>query len=399
MNCYKKSRMREKMKILYLRNTRQYHLDVIEVLKKRGHQLMIETIADDDREVLKGFTQNRENNLLQKIQTADWDILFSLDYYPCISMLCETIKKRYVSWCLEPPFSNLYSSSIINSGNLIFTADRWLAESFRKEGISNISYLSEGVNIDRCNRIREELKEEKDTLKCSMIGEIREPSWQELFQTEHLLDATLGYLEGLTASQALIYGYDFWQNRLPEYLYHDLVNNSKLRPGHDSIQEIQQYYAEQCFYPKTTAVDRNFALKVLSKVYRVNICSKETDSGQTNITNHGEVLPQKKQELIWKSRVNLQIAPRGFKDGIYGQALQIMGMRSFLITDYRRALEEEFVPGKDFIIFEDMKHLVHCAGYYLEHSKEREEIALSAYEKIEKNYSLEQRIEEIENRI
>lgn len=232
-----------------------------------------------------------------------------------------------------------------------------------------------------------------------MPGDIREPSWQELFQTEHLLDATLGYLEGLTASQALIYGYDFWQNRLPEYLYHDLLNNSKLRPGHDSIQDIPQYYAEQCFYPKTTAVDRNFALKLLSKVCRVNICSKETAPEQINITNHGELPLAKKQELIWKSRVNFQIAPRGFKDGVYGQALQIMGMGGFLITDYRRALEEEFVPGKDFIIFEDMKHLAESVGYYLEHSKEREEIALSAYEKIKKNYNLEQRIEKIEKKV
>lgn len=391
--------MREKMKILYLKNTREYHIDVIEILEKRGHQLMIEKISDDDLKVLKSFTENRENNLLHKIQTADWDIIFSLDYYPCVSMMCEMIKKWYVSWCLEPPFSNLYSSSIVNPRNLIFTADKWLAESFQREGIFNISYLSEGVNIDRCNRIKAGLGNERDILECFMIGEICEPSWQELFQTEHLLDATLGYLEGLTASQALIYGYDFWQKRLPKYLYRDLVNNSKLRLRHDSIQEIQQYYAEQCFYPKTTAVDRSVTVKMLSSTCNVNIYSKEKSFEQMNIKNHGEISLREKQELIGKSKVNINIAPRGFKDGIYGHALQIMGMGGFLITDYRRALEEEFVPGKDFVIFEDMKHLAECVGHYLKESEEREKIAKNAFEKIQENYQLEQRIVEIEKKV
>lgn len=386
---------RIEMNILYLKNSRGYHFDLLEILKKRNHSLIIEEIPDEEVLLQKILVKGKDTKLWEKLETDKWEIIFTLDYYPCISMLCNKMNKYYVSWNLEPPFSNLYSSTVINSGNLVFTADKWLAETFQRDGIKNVFYLPEGVNLERCNRISVRETE----IDCSLIGDSKIPSWQELFQTEHLLDATLGYLEGILASQNLIYGRDFFAGGLPDYLYKDLMNNSAIRLPNDSVQSIQHYYAEQCFYPRTTAVDRTIAAKVLTKVSTVNLYTDDKEFQYSNLINGGKVPYEKRLEIIAKSKINVSISPRGLRSGIYGHNLQIMGMKGFLITDYKDTLEDEFVSGEDLIIYEDMKHLADSVEYYLKHPEEREKTGIRAYNKVVEKHSLEHRINIIEKKI
>lgn len=387
------------MNILYLKNTRGYHIDLLEVLIKRGHTLLIEEIPDKDEILLQQLAENKDYSLMPKLESNNWDIVFSLDYYPCISMICKSMNKYYVSWNLEPPFSNLYSSSVANPTNLIFTADKWLAQSFNLGGIEHIFYLPEGVNLDRCNRVKANQTNHESKMDCSFIGDMQNHSWQSLFQTQHLLDATLGYLDGLLASQNFVYGRDFYTNTLPAYLYKDLLENSKIRMRSDSVQNVQEYFADQVFYPKTTAVDRIIAVKALTQATSVNLYTDDMDFEYENVINHGVLPYEKRLEAIENSHINVSITPRGFKDGIYGHALQIMGMGGFLITDYRPALEEEFVPGEDFIIYDDMLHLAGSAIRYLNHIDERVKMTESALAKIKEKHLLEHRIEFIEKQM
>ena len=388
-----------KMKILYLKNTRENHIDIIETLKKRKHILKIEKIPNDDTALLKKLTEQKDNSLLRKLENGKWDMVFTIDYYPCVSMICESMKIRYVSWIMEPPFSVLYSSTILNSVNLIFVTDKWLVANFRREGIGNIFYLSEGVNLERCNQTKKMLDKQNEQIECSLIGNTRIVPWQEVFQTEHLLDATLGYLEGTMISQNLVFGLDFFAEGLPDYLYKDLMRNSRIRMRDDSVQSIQQFYAEQCFYPRTSAADRDIAAKILSKSMTLNLYTDNEGFEIENIKNCGRISYEERFEIMGKSLLNVCIAPRGLRDGIYGQAIQIMGMRGFLICDYREELAENFVPGEEIIIYEDRKQLVETASYYLEHPKEREKIAQRAFEKVQEKHQLEQRIIDIEKKV
>lgn len=372
-------------------------MDVAEVLRKRGHNLIIYSIPDQEQDLSFQLVNHKKFPLYEFLEKKDWDIVFSLDYYPSISLICNKMNKLYVSWNTEPPFSNLYSSTVINQTNLIFVADKWVADNFKREGIENIFYLPEGVNLQRCNENRQTEEQNKE-IECSMICNSKVLSWQELFQTEHLLDATLGYLDGLVACQNLIYGYDFFEKSLPEYLYKDLMKNSKIYLPRDSVQSIQQFYAEQCFYPRISSVDRTIAAKVVSNVANIKISVYTDDEKLAGeyLKNCGSLLYENELAIIDRTKININVCPRGFKDGIYGHALRIMGMGGFLITDYKNGLLEEFVPGKDFIIYEDMKDLVENAKHYLRYPEERCKIGVNAYEKIAVRHTLDQRIEVIE---
>lgn len=383
------------MNILYLRNSRNYHMDVIEVLRKRGHNLIINTIPDYENELSARIVNDKEFYLYESLEKNNWDIIFSLDYYPTISIICNKLNKPYISWNTEPPFSNLYSSTVIYLTNLIFVADKWVAEKFKQEGVNNIFYLPEGINLQRSNEHRIAAEGNKD-IDCSMIGSCKIPTWQELFKTNHLLDATIGYLDGLVTSQSLIFGYDFFEKSLPEYLYKDLVENSRLYLSSDSVQSIQHFYAEHCFYPRITAIDRRIATKLVAEITNIYLYTDDEKLKGNNLVNCGMISYEKELSIIEKSKININIAPRGFKNGIYGHALKIMGMSGFLITDYRNELVEEFVPGKDFIIYEDAKDLMEKVKYYLERPDDRSKIGKNVYEKVITKHTLDKRIEVIE---
>lgn len=386
------------MNILYLRNSRNYHLDVIETLRKRGHNLFINFIPDQEKELAYQLINSKKFCLYESIEKNNWDVMFTLDYYPSIAIICNKLNKYYISWNTEPPFSNLYSSTVIYSTNLIFVADKWVAEKFKGEGIEQVFYLPEGVNIQKSDD-NHRTKEKNKEIDCSMICGSKKLSWQELFQTRHLLDATLGYLDGLVASQNLIYGYDFFEKNLPEYLYKDLIENSKLQLSGDSVQSVQQFYAEQCFYPRITSIDRRMVAKMVAEVTNIHMYTDDEKIEGTYLINNRMPSYEKELSIIDKSKININISPRGFKDGIYGHALRIMGMGGFLITDYRNELIEEFVPGEDFIIYEGMRDLLENVKYYLSHTEERYKVGMNVYEKVVENHTLDKRIEVIEGLI
>lgn len=386
------------MNILYLKNTRGYHRDVLEIMEQRGHLLQIVEVPDSNETLLQEMSSNKDHDLLKKIASGEIDVLFSLDYYPCIASVCSVMNKIYVSWSLEPPFANLYSSTILCKTNRLFVADRWVAELFRREGVENIFYLSEGVNIERCERVKAKSNTEEKNLERSIINIIRNESWEKLFKAKRLRDSTLGYMEGMIAGQNLVYGYDFFSRNLPEYVMKDLLENSQVKKAADSILDSMQCYAEYCFYPKTTAVDRIVAAKCITKAGPVHVYGKE-EIVYDGVINHGILPYEQRLDVINDTIININITPRGFKDGIYGHALQIMGMGGFLITDYREALYEEFIPGEEFITYKDMIDLAGSTIKFINNENERKRIAQNGYEKILESYTLNQRLEAIENNI
>ena len=414
------------MKILYLRNSDAYKGDVIEALKDRGHDVNITSIPDEDFELSKRmlgrdrrfeeddeFTmllsdknnvvglekENSECEILRIMSEKRVEIVFTIGFYPCISTLCEYYGIIYVSWSLEPPYSSLFFSAVIHKNNLIFLADKQMAEELQAEGIENIFYLPKGVNRKRCDKVIENKNVEKDAWKLSFLGKIKDKNWEEYFGAKNLKNSTKGYLDGIVACQRHVYGLDFFSKILPRYVLDDLIENSTIAPALGSVETIEHFYREQCFYPKTTIVDRLVMLDALVKIGEVHLYSDDDGFEKKGIINCGNLENIDMLEVIKKTKININITPRGYRDGLYGNALEIMGMGEFLISDYRPELEKEFVIGEELLIYEDVADLLNKISYYEEHEEERIEIARKGQEKVRKLHTIHQRLEVIEERI
>lgn len=61
-------------------------------------------------------------------------IVFSFDYFPLISSICEINKIPYISWVYDCPLGTLFSPTIENKMNFIFCFDRKYTEILRNRG-------------------------------------------------------------------------------------------------------------------------------------------------------------------------------------------------------------------------------------------------------------------------
>lgn len=84
------------------------------------------------------------------------------------------------------------------------------------------------------------------------------------------------------------------------------------------------------------------------------------------------------------SRINLNITLRSIQTGILLRAFDIMGAGGFLLSNYQEDFLDYFIPGEDFVYFEDENDMLLKIEYYLNHDKERKEIACNGYEKVKK---------------
>ena len=86
--------------------------------------------------------------------------------------------------------------------------------------------------------------------------------------------------------------------------------------------------------------------------------------------------------MFKKSKINLNITLRSIKNGIPLRAFDIMGAEGFLLSNFQAGFWDLFVPGEDFVYYENKEDLVRKVGYYLKHEDERKAIARNGHEKV-----------------
>jgi spore maturation protein CgeB len=64
--------------------------------------------------------------------------------------------------------------------------------------------------------------------------------------------------------------------------------------------------------------------------------------------------------------------------------MDIMANRGFLLSNYQSDLAEAFIPGEEYVYYEDTEDLMDKIDYYLTHEKERLEITENGYQKVVK---------------
>lgn len=65
------------------------------------------------------------------------------------------------------------------------------------------------------------------------------------------------------------------------------------------------------------------------------------------------------------------------------------------MTNYQEDFLEYFVPGEDFVYFEDTKDLADKTGYYLTHEEERLRIAGNGHEKMKMAHTYRDRLQQM----
>lgn len=348
-----------------------------------------------------------ERVIEEKIRGTHYDMVFTVNYFPLISNVCERTGVKYVSWTCDNPLISMYHESVFHDCNYIFTFDKTNYLEFRGMGVKHIWYLPLAVDTERMD---------------ALLGAPEKPERRNATQ-----DSEMRKYRGDVAFVGSLYernSYDKIKNRLPEYLrgYFDAVMEAQLNISGANIvepmlttnilEQLQEYFqlekSEGSFSDlglifqttvlgfKIAEIERRRALIELSKHYRVNVYSNSDVSDLLRIQYCGSVDYWSEMPKVFRmSKINLNFTIPNIKSGIPLRIWDVLGCGGFLLTNYQAEIPYYFKEGEDLVCFDSLEDLCEKVGYYLEHEEERKRIAWNGYHKVREKHSYIERIRTI----
>ena len=348
-----------------------------------------------------------ERVIEEKIRGTHYDMVFTVNYFPLISNVCERTGVKYVSWTCDNPLISMYHESVFHACNYIFTFDKTNYLEFRGMGVKHIWYLPLAVDTERMD---------------ALLGAPEKPERRNATQ-----DLEMRKYRGDVAFVGSLYernSYDKIKNRLPEYLrgYFDAVMEAQLNISGANIvepmlttnilEQLQEYFqlekSEGSFSDlglifqttvlgfKIAEIERRRALIELSKHYKVNVYSNSNVSDLLRIQYCGSVDYWSEMPKVFRmSKINLNFTIPNIKSGIPLRIWDVLGCGGFLLTNYQAEIPYYFKEGEDLVCFDGLEDLCEKVGYYLEHEEERKRIAWNGYHKVREKHSYIERIHTI----
>ncbi len=361
-----------------------------------------------------------ERVIEEKIRGTHYDMVFTVNYFPLISNVCERTGVKYVSWTCDNPLISMYHESVFHDCNYIFTFDKTNYLEFRGMGVKHIWYLPLAVDTERMDALLG-APEEIEAAESVPEGTV------EAGRRKAAQDPEMQKYRGDVAFVGSLYernSYDKIKNRLPEYLrgYFDAVMEAQLNISGANIvepmlttnilEQLQEYFqlekSEGSFSDlglifqttvlgfKIAEIERRRALIELSKHYRVNVYSNSDVSDLLRIQYCGSVDYWSEMPKVFRmSKINLNFTIPNIKSGIPLRIWDVLGCGGFLLTNYQAEIPYYFKEGEDLVCFDGLEDLCEKVGYYLEHEEERKRIAWNGYRKVREKHSYIERIRTI----
>ena len=340
--------------------------------------------------------QETEERLQVVLQENVPDAVFSINYFPVISEVCQKEGIRYISWNYDCPHRLLYSPTIRNSCNMVYVFDRTVCQEFRREGITNMHYMPLAAATDRLDRIVDQETALPFLYDVSFVGSLYLEKAEDIFDLieERLPDYAKGYLKALCAVQLKIQGCDLIEPMLKPVL----EDMHRVYPVTSApfFTESREHIFGDIIKRRLTAIERVDLLEMIGKEYKVDLFTHIIDFPIQNVYDHGAVKYYTEMPFVFKqSRINLNFTLRNIKSGIPLRAFDIMGSGGFLLTNFQADFQEHFIPGKDFVYYEDRRDLLQKISYYLLHEDERKTIAKSGHDKVAAEHTYRHRVHEM----
>ena len=317
-----------------------------------------------------------------------FDCVFTVNFVPIISRVCEVYKIPYLSWIVDSPCFPLYSKTISNSVNRIFIFDYALYQKFYPKNPNGIFYQALGSDITSFDQCIPSQKEKKAySCDISFIGSLYTEKCP--YSDENLPPYLKGYFQGIIDSQLLIQGYNF----LEDVLSLEICNEFKKYEGwlpltEDYEEDIIGNVANSYLGPKISEQDRIRTLNSLAKNHTIHLYTLSDTSTVPNVVNKGPADSNTMMPYIFKcSKINLNITSKSIKTGLPLRIFDVLACGGFLITNFQSEIPMYFEDGIDLVTYDSLSDLEDKVNYYLNHEEERMQIAKNGYEKIKNQYT------------
>lgn len=373
--------------------------DVIEAFKKAGY-----TVVEEMSRLDNGHKPSETvNRIAQLLDTHNFLFVFSINFFPLISEVCEIYKLPYVCWTVDVPVLELFSPSVKNRCNRIFLFDYTQYLTFKDRNPDNIHYMPLATNPVRWDYVISHSSENdrrRFASDISFVGSLYSEK-NAYRKIEGLSEYSKGYVQGLVEAQLNVYGVNFIEEMLTDSLMKEM--DSLVPDMHQPLCEgneaAQRYLIAHCFIGSEIAqTERYRLLSALSESHDVDLYTFSGAEVLPKVNAHTAANSQTEMPIIFhESRINLNITMRPIATGLSLRLYDICGCGGFLLTNWQEELPDIYEPGVEVETFASREELLDKAQYYLTHEKERAEIARRGYERTRAEHTYEKRIEEMMN--
>ncbi len=374
------------MKILYFYWDEFNGQDCQEALSDLGHLVKTVHISFQNTD----FDEKFENELSLELKKG-YDCVFSFNYFPIVSRICEDNSTPYISWVFDCPHLSLNSVTINNSVNHVYLFDRSLCESLTANGAKTIHHCPLAVNSARLTELCKNLDQGNEIVyehEISFLGNLYDNEFNFYDQISYLPEHLKNYIDSLIDAQTKIFGIDFFgdEKLLPDYILQELYKYVKFeKTGNYDID--YDNVLRDMFRKKATVKDRRNILLELGKNYNIVLYSTPDARPIENVPNLGLAgYMEKMPRVFHRSKINLNIGLRTIISGISLRVLDILAAGGFLLSDYREETAEAFSDGEDLVFYSTPEELSDKCAWYLSHEDIRKQIAVNGMNKCRKNF-------------
>lgn len=348
-----------------------------------------------------------ERVIEEKIRGTHYDMVFTVNYFPLISNVCERTGVKYVSWTCDNPLISMYHESVFHDCNYIFTFDKTNYLEFREMGVKHIWYLPLAVDTERMDallgvpeevgrwKVAQDPEMQKYRGDVAFVGSLYERNSYDKIKNR-LPEYLRGYFDAVMEAQLNISGANIVEPMLTTNILEQLQEYFQLEKSEGSFSDLGLIFQTTVLGFKIAEIERRRALIELSKHYRVNVYSNSDVSDLLRIQYCGSVDYWSEMPKVFRmSKINLNFTIPNIKSGIPLRIWDVLGCGGFLLTNYQAEIPYYFKEGEDLVCFDGLEDLCEKVGYYLEHEEERKRIAWNGYRKVREKHSYIERIRTI----
>lgn len=386
------------MEILFYRYNSICEPDVITAFEKLGLSVVEETTQITEKKVSGGQLVDRVSKLIQNHRFL---FVFSINFFPALSEICELMQVPYICWTVDVPVLELFSPALKNKCNRIFMFDRSQYIYFKNRNPEGIFYLPLATNTKRWDDViasSSRSDKEKFVSDISFVGSLYSEK-NAYRKIEGMSDYAKGFVQGLVEAQLQIYGANFTESALNDRFMEemDTLVPDMHQPLCEGDKAAQRYLIAHSFIGSELAqTERIRLLNALAENHKVDLYTFSETEELSKVNVHKGVKTLTEMPILFhESRINMNITMRPIATGLSLRVFDICGCGGFLMTNWQEELPELYEPGVEAEYFTSIEELLDKADYYLEHDDERCAIAERGYERTKQEHTYDIRIAEM----
>ena len=392
------------MRLLFYRYNNICEPDIMEVFQKFGITVFEETLEIEWKQmVVSDKIRMLANHYVTENAKEKIDFIFSVNFFPYVSELCEKLKMRYVCWSVDCPVLELYSKSILNRQNRIFLFDEIQYKEIYKLNPNCVFFLPLATNVNRWDRELLSMSADEKMQYCadvSFVGSLyHEKSPLTILKSKiPMSEYLIGYINGITEAQLWIYGTNFLEEMITEKMikelksvFPDFYSSENMVINTDAFVAANYYLGMRC-----SEMERVRVLNALAKENQVTVYTRSDTSLLQNVDCKNGITTHIEMPRVFRaSKINLNITMKGIQSGIPLRVWDVLGCGGFLLTNYQTEIPSYFEIGKDLVCYESLEECVEKVKFYLRNDDIRMEVAESGHRKIKEYHTYEHRITEM----